>query len=335
MNIRTKKGLSFDDVLLVPQYSTVRSRLDVHLSTRLSRNIQLAIPIVSANMDTVTESSMAIAMARLGGMGIIHRFMSPEQQASEVDKVVRMGLSVGAAIGVRDGWHERALLLLAAGANPLLIDIAHGHSIAVLEVLTKLKKMTNADIIAGNVATWIAVEELAEAGADAVKVGVGPGSVCTTRRVTGFGVPQLTAIAECAETADKYDIPIIADGGVRNSGDLAKSLAAGASSVMLGGLLAGAEESRGRVIQGENGIYYKNSRGMASESVLRENGWERTPEGREVLVPYSGPVSKVIDDLLGGLRSALSYGGALTIEEFQLRAEFIRISDAGRNESHL
>jgi len=332
MNIRIKKGLSFDDVLLVPQYSTVRSRMDVDLSTQLSRNIRLAIPVVSANMDTVTESRMAIAIALLGGIGIIHRFMPAEKQASEVHIVHAAGLQVGAAIGVRDGYLERVLMLIEAGANPLVIDIAHGHSEAVLNVLIHLKKVTQIDIIAGNIATASGTKDLLDAGADAIKLGIGPGSVCTTRKVTGFGVPQLTAIAECAEVANQYNVPVIADGGIRSSGDLAKALAAGANTVMLGGLLAGAEESAAPMIQG---TLFKNSRGMASEAVLRENGWHRTPEGGEKPVPYSGPVANTINEIMGGLRSAMSYGGAHTINEFQLKAEFIRISDAGRTESHL
>ena len=470
-----REGLTFDDVLLVPKRSAVASRQDVSTATRLTRHITLHIPIVSANMDTVTESAMAIAMAREGGIGIIHRFMSPQLQAAEVARVKRgesyvveqpltlpptatlrqahelmtregiggilivdgahklLGiltardilfaedleqqvtssmtprerlitapvgtsieeakrilrrhrieklpllnedgtvyglitskdivkrekyphatrddkgrLRVGAAIGVRPGFLERAQLLLEAGADLLVIDIAHGHSDNAIHAVRAIRReFGDVELVAGNVATAQGVRDLIAEGVDAVKVGIGPGSICITRLVTGFGVPQLSAILECAQAARDTGIPIIADGGIRNSGDLTKALAAGASSVMVGSLLAGTTESPGIIVI-RGGRRYKVVRGMASlgaafsrqrgEGEYAETGeeidWEKVvPEGVEATVPYRGPVSEVLAQLVGGLRSGLSYAGAFSIEELQANAEFLRITPAGQRES--
>jgi IMP dehydrogenase len=473
MDIR--EGLTFDDVLLVPRRSAVASRRDVSMATQLTQHISLNIPIVSANMDTVTESAMAIAMAREGGIGIIHRFMSPQRQAAEVARVKRgesyvveqplmlpptatlrqaqqlmirediggilivdenrklagilttrdllfvedldqpvtaamtgrerlitapVGttideakrilwrhrieklplvnddgtvhglitskdivkrekypwatrdgkgrLRVGAAIGVRPGFLGRARLLLEAGADLLVVDIAHGHSDNAVRAIREIRRaFGDVELVAGNVATAQGVRDLIAEGVNAVKVGVGPGSICITRLVTGFGVPQLSAILECAEAARDSGVPIIADGGIRNSGDLSKALAAGASAVMVGSLLAGTTESPGIVVI-RNGRRYKVVRGMASlgatfgrqrvEGEYAETGqeidWEKVvPEGVEAAVPYRGPVSDMLAQLVGGLRSALSYAGAFTIKELQANAEFIRITPAGQRES--
>jgi IMP dehydrogenase len=472
MHIRPEPGLTFDDVLLVPRRSSIQSRKDVSTDTRLTREIHLSIPIISANMDTVTETRMAIAMAQMGGIGILHRFMTIDQQVECVQKVKRseslvvdtpltispgvsirqarqrmdeddvggfvvvdeenhlLGmvtnrdvllapdldvpvsqvmtpldklitaskgetleearrklfehrieklplvdsdgclaglittqdiikiqkhpyatkdsrgrLRVGAAVGVRPEDLDRAVSCQAAGVDILVVDIAHGHSDHVIRMVRRLKQsFPNTPVIAGNVATAQGVADLVEAGADAIKVGVGSGSICTTRIVTGFGVPQLSAIIECAEAGRSLDVPVIADGGIRTSGDLTKSLAAGASTVMIGSMLAGTDESPGATVIRE-GRRYKIVRGMASLSANIErrrlaNGelaieeWgEVVPEGVEATVPYKGTVVDVIYQLVGGLRSGLSYAGAHSIEELQQVAEFIRMTPSGMKES--
>jgi IMP dehydrogenase len=473
MHIRPDEGLSFDDVLLVPQRSSIRSRSAVSTATRLVTGIQLSIPIISANMDTVTETGMAIAMAQEGGIGILHRFMTIEQQAECVEKVKRAesfivehpinigpdepiceartrmaaegigGLMVtgrdgellgmithrdvllapddqapvrqamtprerlitatagetlesarlalhnhrleklplvaadgrvvglitaqdiiklqehptatkdskgrlrtGVALGVRAEDMARAAACVNAGADLLVVDIAHGHSDHVIEMVRRLKAAYPAiPVIAGNVASAAGVQDLAQAGADAVKVGVGPGSICVTRVVTGFGVPQLTAIDECAAAGRGLNVPIIADGGIRTSGDVTKALAAGASTVMVGSLLAGTEESPGAPIVRE-GRRYKVVRGMASltanverktiergEQLAVEEWSEVVPEGVEALVPYRGAVKDILHQLVGGLRSGLSYAGATTISDLWEKAEFIRITSGGQRES--
>ncbi len=473
MKLRPNPSLTFDDVLLVPRRSAVRSRAEVSTATRLSRHIDMEIPIVSANMDTVTEWQMAVAMARAGGLGIIHRFMTPEREAAEVRRAKRveshivehphtiapeatvdaarelmarhdigglvvvdeagrpMGiltrrdleladganlvrqrmtpaerlitapadttledarrllgqhrleklplidadgrlvglitskdilrtlehplatkdrkgrLRVGAAVGVQPGFLERTGLLLDAGADVIVIDIAHGHSEHCIDAVAALRKtFPKMEIIAGNVASADGTRDLIEAGADAIKVGVGPGSICITRIVTGFGVPQLSAVAECADAARPYGVPIIADGGIRTSGDIVKALAAGADSVMVGSLLAGTDESPGVVVV-RNNRRAKVSRGMASLAATMDRpdrqaksegddpGWTQVvAEGVEAAVPYRGPVEDLLTQLVGGLRSGLSYGGATNIAELQATAEFVQITPAGVLESH-
>jgi IMP dehydrogenase len=477
MQIRNTLGLTFDDVLLVPKRSAIASRSAVDTSSHLTRRLNLAIPLISANMDTVTEANMAIAMAQAGGLGAIHRFMTVERQAAEVARVKRaesfvvespatippnstvtharqllaelgiggllvtdtenrlLGmltnrdvllapdplaavstvmtprqqlvtlsacgsqgddlehartllhthrieklplineygetiglvtaqdiikleqyphatkdskgrLCVAAAVGVRPGDLLRSEACVAAGVDALVVDIAHGHSDHAIQVVHELKQsFPQVDIIAGNVATAQGVLDLAQAGADAVKVGVGSGSICTTRIVTGFGVPQLTAIMDCAAAARQIGIPLIADGGIRNGGDLTKALAAGADTAMIGSMLAGTEESPGASVV-RDGRRYKIVRGMASlsaniERKMVEKGgevdlvdWEQVvPEGVEALVPYRGAVVDLLHQLVGGLRSGMSYAGASTLAELQVNAEFIRITGAGMRES--
>ena len=473
MNLRPEVGLTFDDVLLVPKRSHILSRAAVDTSSWLVPGIRLAIPIVSANMDTVTEAPMAIAMAQAGGIGILHRFMPIERQAEYVRRVKRVEsfvvehpitihssatltearlkmaetqigglvvtdeaghllgmltardlllaedaaapieavmtprskviaapadealdsarlklhahrieklplvdtedrvvglitaqdiiklqehpqatkdskgrLRVGVAVGVRSEDMLRAAACLEAEADVVVVDVAHGHSDYVLDVVRALKReFPKVPVMAGNVATAQGVRDLAEAGADAVKVGVGSGSICITRLVTGFGVPQLTAVAECAQAGRELGVPIIADGGIRNAGDITKALAAGASTVMLGSLLAGTDQSPGAAVM-RDGRRYKVVRGMASltASVARkeisrgdelepEEWVEVVPEGVEAVVPYRGSVTDILVQLLGGLRSGMSYSGAENLEALYRQAEFIRLTSAGREES--
>lgn len=463
-----KKAYTFDDVLLVPAKSEVLPK-EVSLKTRLTKNISLNIPLVSAAMDTVTEHGAAIAMARLGGIGIIHKNMDEDTQAKEVRKVkksesgviidpvyvkpttiikdaieameeykisglpviddydkligiltnrdlryninteeevqkfmtptplitAKKGISlekaaeimnknkieklpivdengclkglvtikdikkqiehpnankddfgrlrVGAAIGV--GQFDRAKALVDAGVDVLVLDSAHGHSSGILNTVKKVKDTLAVDVIAGNVATAAAVKDLIEVGADAVKVGIGPGSICTTRIVAGVGVPQISAIDECAEEANKHGVPIIADGGIKYSGDVAKALAVGASSIMIGSLLAGTEESPGETIMFQ-GRQYKNYRGMGSIGAMQKGSTDRyfqegtaseklVPEGIEGRVPYRGKISAVIHQLIGGLRSSMGYLGSKDIPTFQENSEFVEITSAGLKESHV
>ena len=466
-----KEGLTFDDVLLVPAESRVLPN-DVSTRTRLTRSVELSIPVVSAAMDTVTEARLAIALAREGGLGILHRNLSIEEQAAEVDKVKRSEsgmivepvtlppealvrdalelmarykvsgvpitdadgilvgiltnrdlrfetdveqsvsalmtsrnlvtvpvgttleeaeeilhrnkieklpvvdsdgrlrglitvkdiqkkieypqatkddrgrLRVGAAVGVGPEAVERAQALVAAGVDVLVVDTAHGHSAGVLEMVRKIKSSVAIDVIAGNVATGEAARALIDAGADAVKVGIGPGSICTTRVVAGVGVPQVTAIYDCAEVAAGEGVPLIGDGGMTTSGDIAKAIAAGADTVMLGSLLAGTEESPGEVmlVKGER---FKEYRGMGSLGAMRGRSFSKdryfqgdvedvdklVPEGIEGRIAYKGPLRPIVYQLIGGLRQAMGYCGAATIEEMKA-ARFVRITGAGLRESH-
>lgn len=469
MDIR--EGLTFDDVLLVPKRSPIVSRSQTDLRTRLSRNITLNIPIISANMDTVTESGMAIALAREGGVGIIHRFLTIEDQVDEILRVKRSesviieqpytvkpdstvqdaknvmaeygvsGLLVedagklagiitrrditfeknnkrkvselmtkevitakagttieqakeilhrqrieklpvvdekkrivglitskdilkmdeyphaskdkkgrllaGAAVGVKGDYLERTEALLEAGADVLVVDIAHGHSDNAINTVHMIKKaFPNCELVAGNVATGDGARDLIKAGVDAVKVGVGSGSICITRVVTGSGVPQLTAVLDSVKVARDHGVPVISDGGVRNSGDMTKALAAGASAVMIGSLFGGTDESPGKTMV-KNGKKFKMYRGMASFYAslgrkYREEGPEvadsddlndYVPEGVEAMVPYKGSVVEIVRQLAGGLRSGLSYCGAKTIPEMQKNAEFVKMTSAGFIES--
>lgn len=351
-------GLTFEDVLLIPKKSPVASRQEVSLTTRLSRQLELNIPIISANMDTVTESAMAIALSQDGGIGILHRFMTIEEQVREVLSVkaaetlnpdaatdAKGRLLVGAAVGVKDDFLERAKELIAAGADVLVVDIAHGHSELALNATRQIREnFGKIELIAGNVATAEGTEDLIGAGVDAVKVGVGPGSMCTTRIVTGAGVPQLTAIMDCVAVARRHNIPVIADGGMKTSGDLVKALAAGASTIMSGWFFAGTDESPGQTVTraGQKVKVYQGSASLGAQRNRQrrerhdpdeERFREIVPEGVETVVPYRGGAGDVLRQLLGGLRSGMSYCGARTILEMQNNAEFIRITEAGWRES--
>lgn len=339
-------ALAYDDVLLVPRRSAVGSRQEVNLATRLSRRLDLGIPVVAANMDTVCEWEMAVAMAQMGGVGIIHRFLPVEEHAGQIEKAKEAGanLLVGAAMGVGDDLTQRAKTCVAAGADILVLDIAHGHAEHALGAVKVLKhEFPEVDLIAGNIATGQGAIDLVEAGADAVKVGVGPGGVCTTRVVTGVGVPQVSALYDVVKSG--VEAPIIADGGIRAGGDIAKALALGADSVMIGSILAGTRESPGEVEETSTGPV-KRVRGMASleAAVLRaaRRGAEledeyfehRSPEGIERRVPYRGTAEEVVRSLMGGVRSAMSYLGAADLETFRRNARFVRTTPAGLAESH-
>ena len=334
-----KEGITFDDVLLVPAYSEVLPK-DVSLVTRFSRNISLGIPFVSAAMDTVTESGMAIAMAREGGIGVIHKNMSAADQAAEVRKVKDLGLKVAAGAGITTDLLERVGALVDGGADAIVLDSAHGHSAGVLRAIEKVKAaFPGVDVVAGNIATAQAASDLVSAGADALKVGIGPGSICTTRVVAGVGVPQITAIADVCEAAG--DVPVIADGGLRYSGDVVKALAAGADCVMCGSMFAGTDEAPGVVVE-IDGKRMKSYRGMGSidamqagsaDRYFQKGGGKLVPEGVAAAVPCKGPVSDVLFQLCGGLRSGMGYTGAPDITSLH-SARFIRISAATLRENH-
>jgi len=469
LNDKIPVGLTFDDVLLLPSKSDVLPR-DVDLTTQLTRSIKINIPLLSSAMDTVTEAGMAIAMAREGGIGIIHRAMSAQRQAAEVDKVKKSEsgmiidpvtiapdapiseamalmekyrisgvpvtvegrlvgiltnrdlrfetklskrvsevmtkerlitapegtdldkakellhkykieklpivdkdfnlkglitikdiekrrkypnackdsvgrLRVGAAVGVGEEAIHRADLLAKAGADVIVIDTAHGHTKAVIETLKKLRKRIDVDIIAGNVATAEGASDLIKAGADAIKVGIGPGSICTTRIIAGAGVPQITAIMNCYSVSRKLNVPLIADGGIKYSGDIIKALASGANSVMIGSLFAGTDESPGEIVLYQ-GRSYKVYRGMGSLGAMEQGARDRymqenveakklVPEGVEGRVPYKGPLSQSVHQLIGGLRSGMGYCGCRNLSELRRKARFIRITSAGLRESHV
>lgn len=353
-------GLSFDDVLLLPNYSEITPK-GVDLKARLTKHLTLNIPLVSAAMDTVTESKMAIALALEGGLGFIHKSMTIEEQAAEVKKVKETQpdlkahpsaaldsegrLLCGAALGITADVEERAKALIQAGVDVCVLDSAHGYSKNVLLCLKKLKSdFPGLELVCGNVATKEGAEALCEAGADAVKVGMGPGSICSTRIISGMGVPQITAIMECYEACSKYDVPLIADGGIRWSGDITKALAAGGDTVMLGGLFAKTSDAPGEIVE-MNGKKYKAYRGMGSLEAMSaahgatdryfQTGQKKlVAEGVSAWVPLEGDVSETVFQLLGGLRSGMGYLGSENIKELHEKARFIKITAAGMRESH-
>ena len=355
MNKEIKLALTFDDVLLVPQKSEVLPN-EVAIETRLCDGIKLPTPLISAGMDTVTEWELAAALAQVGGMGVIHKSMSAELQASQVRKVKESPvtgstpaldangrLMCAAAVGVTADAKERAAALIEAGVDAVAVDTSHGHSSGVINKVRELKTaFPQLPIIAGNVATASAVRELALAGANVVKVGIGPGSICTTRIVAGVGVPQLTAIMDCVVAAEQCGITIIADGGIKHSGDIVKALAAGASAVMIGSLFASAVESPGELIE-VDGKQLKRYRGMGSTGAMKAGSGDRyfqnetekyVPEGVEGAVPCKGTVEDIVYQMIGGLRSGMGYCGARNMVELWHNAQFVQITQAGLGESH-
>jgi IMP dehydrogenase len=332
------RGYSFDDVLIIPKYNKINSRTEVNFKTKVTRNYEIEIPILAANMDTICESEMAIALGKLGGLGVIHRFLSIKEQAKEVRKVKEQKLLTAAAIGLKD-YEERAKELEKAGVDILVLDIAHGHSKRAGKALDYLKtNHPNIDVIAGNIATKDSAEYFLSKGADAIKVGIGPGSVCTTRVMTGAGVPQITAIMDAYE-ATQGRIPICADGGIRFPGDLVKALGAGANTIMTGAIFSGTKETPGKLIKIKN-KHYKDYRGMASyDATIKKLNLDKdkkeviSVEGAKTLVGYKGPIEPIIKRFLGGLASGMTYIGADDMEKLIGKADFIEISLHGLNES--
>lgn len=333
------KGLTFDDVLLVPNHSEISSRKTPELTTRVTKNFEIKIPIIAANMDTISEAPMCQAMANLGGLAILHRFLPEQEQADQVRQVRdyiksnNLEVPVAASIGVKDEGMKRADMLVEAGVDILTIDIAHGDSVMLLEVLNYVKKKyPKIDVIAGNTATPDGVKRMIDHGADAIKVGIGPGSMCTTRIITGCGVPQLTAVALGVNEADKHGIPVIADGGIKTSGDIVKALSSGASTVMLGSMLSGTLETPGDVVGG-----MKRYRGMASKEA--QVSWRgdlptgMAPEGEATAIPCKGSVADIIHEICGGIRSGMTYLNAASIPQMRDNASFMEMSSSGMSES--
>jgi len=339
-----KESLTFDDVTLVPQYSSILPH-EAIIKTELSKNLKLNIPLLSAAMDTVTESKMAIAIAKSGGLGIIHKNLNPKKQALEVKKVKKKNMIVGAAVGTNDKDIDRVYKLLESKVDLIVVDTAHGHTKKVLTIINKIKKISkNSIICAGNIATGKAAKLLANAGVDIVKVGIGPGSICTTRLVTGIGVPQLSAVLDVKKALKNFKTKIISDGGIKFSGDISKAIAAGADAVMIGSLFAGTAESPGKIFK-YKGKLYKNFRGMGSAGAMSAGSADRyfqkksrniskyVAEGVEGIVKFKGPVDKTIYQLVGGLKSSMGYMGSKTIKDLQKKSEFVKITKAGFYES--
>lgn len=358
-------GLTFDDVLLLPGYSDF-TRSDINLSTRLTKRIKLSLPLVSSPMDTVTESRLAIELGRLGGLGIIHRNLSIEDQASEVKKVKKDRVFVGAAVGSNRGFEERAKTLVKAGIDVIVVDSAHGFAKSIIDAIKFIKKTyPKVDVIGGNVATSDGAKALITAGVDGLRVGMGPGAICSTRIISGMGVPQITAIFETARIAQKAGVPMVADGGIKYSGDMVKAFAAGASSVMMGSFFAQAVESPGKTIKlsknevpsrfksmlknGQDSYLFKEYRGMGSPASMKKGAQIKkgeefhgkdykdrvlVAEGVEGLVSVKGTVKDLVDQAVGGIKSGFYYTGSKTIQDLWKKARFIQITQASLTESH-
>jgi IMP dehydrogenase len=328
-----KKGLTYDDVLLVPQYSDIESRSEVSLATELGRGVDLKLPIISSPMDTVSETDMAGTLGDLGGLSIIHRYNSIEEQAGMIASLGGEVL-VGAAVGIAGDYIDRAIACVEAGAKVICIDVAHGHHILMKKAIKKIRKAVGKKIhiMAGNVATLEGFNDLADWGADSIRCNIGGGSICTTRVQTGHGVPGLETIFQCAKS--DRNAKIIADGGIKNSGDIVKALAAGADAVMLGSLLAGTTESPGRTFKDTDEKLRKVYRGMASAEAQKDwRGRVSSQEGVSSSVPWRGPVGNVIEGLERGIRSGLSYSGARSVKELQAKAQWLQQSNASTTES--
>ena len=339
-----KEALTFDDVTMAPKYSEVMPS-DVDTNTKLSNNLTLKIPLLSSAMDTVTESKMAIAMARAGGIGVIHRNLDIIKQINEIKKVKKFKLIVGAAVGAGPLEIKRAEAIIKEGVDLIVVDTAHGHSKKVADIIKAIKKKNSKiTLCAGNIATSDAAKFLIKLGVDIIKVGIGPGSICTTRLVAGIGVPQLSAILEVRKGVKNSKVKIISDGGIKYSGDIAKALSAGADAVMIGSLFAGSKETPGKLIK-RNGKLFKSFRGMGSVGAMNKGSADRyfqtkqkdtskyVPEGVEGFVKYKGSVEKIIYKLIGGLKSSMGYIGAKRIPILKVKPNFVKITKAGFYES--
>lgn len=339
-----KEALTFDDVTMAPKYSEVMPS-DVDTNTKLSNNLTLKIPLLSSAMDTVTESKMAIAMARAGGIGVIHRNLDIIKQINEIKKVKKFKLMVGAAVGAGPLEIKRAEAIIKEGVDLIVVDTAHGHSKKVADIIKAIKKKNSKiTLCAGNIATSDAAKFLIKLGVDIIKVGIGPGSICTTRLVAGIGVPQLSAILEVRKGVKNSKVKIISDGGIKYSGDIAKALSAGADAVMIGSLFAGSKETPGKLIK-RNGKLFKSFRGMGSVGAMNKGSADRyfqtkqkdtskyVPEGVEGFVKYKGSVEKIIYKLIGGLKSSMGYLGAKRIPILKVKPNFVKITKAGFYES--
>lgn len=331
-----KEYLTYDDVNIRPKFSDIKHRSDCNISTRITKNVKLDIPIVSSPMDTVTESQMCIELDKLGGMGILHRFTSMETRLKWLWGMcnIRPNIKVGAAIGVTDDYVEQAKSLVAYGADVICIDVAHGHHILVKEAIWRLKDelKETADILVGNIASKEAARDLCEWGADGLRVGIGGGSLCSTRIQTGVGIPMVSSIRDCVSVANEYDVPCMADGGIRNIGDVCKGIACGADTVMLGSLLSGTKESPGEITKTgvwPNEILQKKYRGSASLESKQDRGEDKNVEGVSHYTLYKGKTKRIINDIIDGLKSSMSYVGAGNIEEYQSKAELIKVTNAG------
>ncbi len=340
-----KEALTFDDVTLEPKYSEILPS-DVDTSIKLTHHLKLKIPLLSSAMDTVTESKMAIAIAKAGGLGIIHRNLTVKDQVKEIRKVKKKNLLVGAAVGAGQQEFSRALAVLKENIDMIVVDTAHGHTKKVSQIIKYIrkKKKIKTALCAGNIATPEAAKFLLKLGVDIIKVGIGPGSICTTRLVAGIGVPQLSAIINVRKGLKKRNFSIISDGGIKYSGDLAKAFAAGADAVMIGSLFAGTNETPGKLIK-RNGKLFKSFRGMGSVGAMNKGSAERyfqekqkddskyVPEGVEGFAKYKGKVDKVIYKLIGGLKSSMGYLGSKQIKHLKIKPKFVKITKAGFYES--
>lgn len=334
---------SYDDVLLVPQYSEIDSRSNVDLSTQITPNVKLKLPLASINMSDVTGVDMAISLGQLGGIGFIPRFVSPEDQANMVAQVKKKNVVVGAALGIKEGFLERAELLVAAGVDILTIDVAHGHMLRCLEAtqILKDKFAEKVGIISGVIGTYEGASDLFKYGADAVRVGVGPGTICTTRIQTGVGMPQITGVMEAFKAAKKYKKWVLCDGGTKNSGDIVKGLAAGASCVVIGSQFAGTDEAPGKIVVKANKKYktYNASTSLAEKLKHTKKltdtdaNYIKHIEGVESIVPYKGPLKDVVGKMEANIKSGLSYSGAKNIKEFWTKAQFIHVTASGVKEN--
>jgi len=332
-----KQTYSFDDVLLEPKFSDIESRFSVEIGNDLDENNHLELPVISSPMDTITEGDMARALSAAGGLGIVHRYNTVQEQASIVTDAFRSygDVKIAAAIGVTGDYEERACALYDSGAKIICIDVAHGHHSLVKNALSTIRKIMGDEVhlMAGNVATLEGFDALASWGADSIRVGIGGGSICSTRMVTGHGVPTFQSILDCAQTT--YDVKIIADGGIKTTGDMVKAFAAGADFVILGSMLAGTRETPGEVFLGKAGKKYKVYRGMASAAA--QNAWRgksSIPEGVSTTVPFRGGVKSLLQDIAGGIRSGLSYSGARSLAEFRSKASFVLQTGSGQIESN-